>query len=238
MPQNLFGSGAQSSFSHDDPWTGIRRSGSSSSSASPYPYSSDARGFLEDELVGRENVARTQAGAQLGAAGMQSSTAYARMHQDRQRFNQVLSLLQGQMSRTGQPVAVGGGDQPAITAGPIWDPQQIQEQVNAARGGIDAQTGTRMRGAAQQTAGRGFGGSRSPLLMALQGRIQGQGMAAGADAERGIRWDSAEGNAGHQLKGQMAQESQFAARRAEEIERQRVAQSGMNALLQALSGLA
>ncbi len=196
-----------------------------------------ARDFQQDELSTQENIARMNAGPAWARAFADSAAATMKDN----RARDIFSWLKGQFGAGGAAGGAGGLEggaaaQPQITAGPVWGPQQVQEQVNAARSGIDARTGTQMRQARQSTAGRGFG-SNSPLLAALEAGIQGRGMAQGSDAERGIRWDSAQGNAAQMLKGQTAQEAQFAARRQEEIERQRNQLSTMNALIQAMSGL-
>lgn len=144
-------------------------------------------------------------------------------------YPHVLNLIMKQMGQgRGGPV----GHQPTITPGAVWTPEQVQGQVNAARSGIDASTATQQRQAAQSTAGRGFGGS-SPLLQALQSQIAGRGMASSADAERGIRWDAATGNAKHLLASQQAAEQQYANRQKEAIDRG----SQMSYLLQALSSM-
>jgi len=195
--------------------------------------------FDQSTFMGRYN-----ADAQVRAAQAAAGPQYQKLKDQRELRNNLLNWLSPKINQawdergtTGGALssALGGG--PAISAGPIWDPQQIQQRVNATRAQTDMGTASKMRQAAEQTAGRGFG-AQSPLLMALQGNLQNQGMASNAQAENDIRWGAAQGNAGQVLKGQAFRENQYAARQGEEIERQKAAQSSMNALLQMLGGMA
>jgi hypothetical protein len=155
------------------------------------------------------------------------------------RFNSVFPWLQGQMSSLMGGMATAGGQSgpsPEITVGGVWDPQQVQQQVNSARAHNDQATQTQSRLAASQAAGRGFG-SRSPLTMALQGQLQNQNMAQNATAGREIRWNAAKGNADQRLKSQTAREAQFSNRMTEDIERKKPVFGTMNAMLSALGGM-
>lgn len=188
----------------------------------------------------RAMEAQRQAGeTQRARIGARASTAGVRADQD--RFNTVFPWLQGQLGQLGSAMfnPVGGQSPPSpdITVGPIWDGSQVQQQVNAARAGGDQATQSRIATMQKQTAGKGFG-ANSPLAQALGAGMMNQNLATNMDAERGIRWDAAEGNAGHVLKTQQAREQQFASRQEEDIARRRTQMQGYSALVAALSGLA
>lgn len=157
-----------------------------------------------------------------------------------QRFNTIWPWLQGQLGgmSKGGPATAGGasGQGPDITAGPVWNEQQMQQQVNAGKARTDQQTQTAQREASAGAAGRGFGGS-SPLVQALQGQLAGQGMAAKSAGEQQTRWNAAQGNAQQTLGSQQARESQFASRQQEDIARRRPFFDLQTALIGTLGGL-
>lgn len=153
------------------------------------------------------------------------------------RFNTLLPILQQGMGQFSSMVGGGGGPGPRIDTGGVWNPQQVQQQVNASRATTDQTAAARNRQTQASLGGRGFG-TRSPLLAALQGQTQNQAMATNAASERQIRWDASQGNAQHRLAGQTAAEDQFASRQREDIERRRTALGSWNALLASIAGLA
>lgn len=111
-------------------------------------------------------------------------------------FNQVSPLLTGLVGNAGNGDRVGGTNSPPpdITRGGIWSPQQVDEQVNAAKSANAANADRTTRGNATSLAAQGFG-SRSPLLAALNASTQMQRAGADATADRETRWNAAEGNA-------------------------------------------
>lgn len=175
-----------------------------------------------------------------------------------QRFQQVLPLFEQQMSAfqdslknfsaggTGSftggsftpPQTGASGNQPHISAAPVFTPGQIQGQVNAGWANANQQAQTQQHQAANQFAGRGFS-SRSPALAALQGQFEQQAMQTGADTERQTRLGSAQANAGQVLSAQQAQEAQYASRQQEALgyaginSQQGIAAMNANAQLQA-----
>lgn len=158
-----------------------------------------------------------------------------------QHFKMLFPMLSGAfggLGPAGMATAGGGpvGTQPTISAGPVWNPQQVQQQVNASHASTDAETATHQNEAAASAGARGFS-SQSPLVAALQGQMASAGMGQKADAERGIRWDAAAGNAKQTLTGQQAREGQYASRQSEDIERRKPYFAMQNALLSALGGL-
>lgn len=178
---------------------------------------STPEGFLDPDTKYTQDTAR------IGLGNQQS------------RFNQVfgaLSPLLGQLGQWGANSQQIGGT-PTINTNPIWNPQQIQQQVNAGRAQNDQATQTQMRLAGQQMAGRGFG-ANSPLAAAIQGQLAGQNLATNADTERQTRMGMTQANAGHQLGAQTAWEAAYADRLKPWLS---YAGSTQNALLAALSGL-
>lgn len=158
-----------------------------------------------------------------------------------QRFETIFPWLQGQWGQFNSTATggVGGsqvGQQPEIATGPIWNPQVIQQQVNARRGSIAQQSQGNLRRAKQRLSGQGFG-ANSPLLAELEAMYGGQSMAQQAAANRDIRQTAAQQNANQIFQTQQAREGQFASRQREDIERRRTLAQNQNALLAALAGL-
>lgn len=157
-----------------------------------------------------------------------------------QRFDTLLPWIQGQMgSAMATASAPGGasGTGPQIDAGPIWSPQDIQQQVNARTATNDAATQSRVRGMQRQIGASGFG-SNSPLAMALQGQYQNQNLQTNTANARDTRMNATSENAGHLFKTQMGRESQYASRMDEDIRRRTASLNTYNALLSALGSLA
>lgn len=157
------------------------------------------------------------------------------------RFNQVFPWLQGQLGSltSGGGLATAGGQSPPspeITVGGVWNPQQVQQQVNSARATSDQTTANRVRSIGQDTASRGFGSS-SPLLQALQGQAYAANLGTNTANEREIRNNAAQQNSQQLLSTQSARENQFANRQKESIERTKPYWQTMNSLIGALGGL-
>lgn len=158
-----------------------------------------------------------------------------------QRFDTVFPWLQGQLGSafSGGGMASAGGQSPPspeITVGGVWNPQQVQQQVNAARAGNDQTTAKRVQSAGQDMASRGFGSS-SPLLQALQGQAYAANLGTNTTNEREIRNNAGQQNAQHLLGTQSARENQFASREKADIARRAPYWQTMNSLVGALSGL-
>jgi hypothetical protein len=103
---------------------------------------------------------------------------------------------------------VGGNAPPsvALPSATVFDPNQVQQQVNAARAQGDAQAGDEIGRQQAQFAGRGFG-LRGPALAALEAQIRTGAAASNADQERQIRLDAAQANATQGVRvGQLANE--------------------------------
>jgi hypothetical protein len=186
--------------------------------------------------------AKTAADAGLKRAEIEAEAAKYPYELKQQRFQQIFPWLQNQLSGMWAqgPARAGGGQigtQPTISASPIWDQSQIQQQVNSQRAANDAATAGRIRSIEQSTAGRGYGAG-SPLAMALGQMAQNQNLMTNTQNEQQTRWNAAQGNARQVLAGQQAQEAQFAARQQEDIERRKPYFGTLNALIGALGGLA
>jgi hypothetical protein len=157
------------------------------------------------------------------------------------KFNNVWGALSGLLGKfgNGPPTTIGGnsGQGPAINAGPVYNPQQIQEQVNAAQAKNEATSATKTKTAREALGGRGYG-QMAPQMAAMSQAMTAGLMNANADAGRNIRQGAAQMNADQVLKGQTAREGQYAARQSEQIARERPYWQQQNALIAALSGLA
>lgn len=197
-----------------------------------------AAGQQRDIAASQQNLATQQRGeTQRAQIAARASTAPARMQQ--QRFNTVYGDIRNQLGQMGATFGQVGGQSPPspeITVGGVWSPDQVQQQVNAARAGNDQATQARQAVMQRQMAGRGFG-ANSPLAMALGVGMGNQNLATNTGAEREIRWNAAQGNAQHQLATQQAREQQFASRQDEDIRRRQSQLQAYSALLGALGGL-
>lgn len=154
-------------------------------------------------------------------------------------FGTISPLLQ-QLMGNQNPGGLVGGQNPAtpqVDASPIWNPQQIDQQVNSAKANNAQSADTQSKAAQTKLSAQGFG-SKSPLLAALEGNIGQARMGADADAERGIRWDAASGNAGQVLKGQMANQNAAVAFNGQDIDRRKANNQYQTSLLSILGGLA
>lgn len=204
------------------------------------------------QTMGLQHEQLAQQGA-LAREGFQSSQAIARMNADASRypatlaqgrFNQIFPILSGAFGGTHGTGGGGGvgtpggptGTQPRIDANPIYNEQQIQQQVNSQRAANDTATQGRVRQNTQDLAGRGAG-TQSPLLMALNQAAMGQNLQTNTANERDMRWNAAGGNAQHVLAAQQAQEAQYANRQQEAIGRTQAANVARNSILSALAGL-
>ena len=189
-------------------------------------------------VAGRDRMGQQwdNSAAVAGQAGIEQ----ARMNIEAKdkRFNQIFPYLAGQIGQ-GNAAMAGGQSPPSpeIRVGGVWNPQQVQQQVNAARAGNDQQAGGQMQRQQQELASRGFG-SNSPLLMALRGQTQAANMATNTSNEREIRQNAQQQNVQQILASQQAREGQFASRQREDIERRKPYWANQNALIAALSGLA
>lgn len=163
----------------------------------------------------------------------QLDLAQARDARSQQAFDLLRngSLLQNALTAGGQ-----SGPSPEITVGGVLNPQQIQQQVNAARAANDMATGSRITDTNRSLAGRGFGAG-SPLAAALSTGMQNQNLATNTANEREIRLGGAQMNSGQLLRSQMAREEQFGRRQQEDIERRRPYFQTQASLLAALAGM-
>lgn len=154
------------------------------------------------------------------------------------RWAAMWPWLQGQMGGLLSSAPGGSsGPSPEITVGGVFNPQQIQQRVNAARASNDQAMRTTQRGQAEQLAGQGFGSS-SPLLHALYGQAAAANQATNTANERELRNNAAEVNAKHVLSTQGARESQHASRMQEDIERRRNQIALYSNLLSAITSMA
>lgn len=153
-------------------------------------------------------------------------------------WQSAFNLLSGRLGANQNPYTIGGGSGagPAIDASPIWNPQQIQQNVNSSNAKTDASAAGLAKRNAGSLTGRGFGGS-SPLLAALNQSNANAALASKTDSERNFRQTAAQDNSTQLLNAQKAQEGQFASRQQEAIQRAQPYFQQTNALIAALSGL-
>lgn len=191
-----------------------------------------------------QGFAREQLGTQqAGETQRANIAANASMYPAKlamERFGQVFPYLQSRFNQygpnNGGPASTNGNS-PEITVGPVWNGQQIQQQVNQSRAANDAATQSQQRQMQQQLGGQGFG-SNSPLAAALGSGMQNQNLMTNTQNETGIRNNAAQVNAGQVFNTQQARSQQFAQRQQEGLQAAQIRAGQGNALLAALAGLA
>ena len=153
------------------------------------------------------------------------------------KWNQAFGALTGMLGTN--PFQIGGQNtqQPEITTGGVYTPQQIDQQVSATRAKNDQATATAQKQAADAATGRGFG-VNSPLIAALQNNLAGQGIAANAAAENQIRQTAAQQNAQQLLGTQTERQNAWEAANTLAIQRAKPYFDRQNALIAALAGIA
>jgi len=194
---------------------------------------------VDPDLTAKNEYDRQLRGKGLADAQIAIQPATEANAFKQQRFNAIFPWLTGQMGNLQSNMARPGGQSgmsPEITVGGVLNPQQIQQQVNAARSGNDQSAATQMQGQTATTAGQGFG-ANSPLLAALHGQTMASNLATNTGNERDIRLQAATGNAQNLLATQGARETQFANRQREDIQRRTPIWGAYGSLLGALSGL-
>lgn len=142
----------------------------------------------------------------------------------------------GGMGGAGGAGGAGGGQQPLISARPVYTPGDVQQQVNLQRSSNDQATAGKMRQMDNSLAGRGFG-TGSPLAQALGVGMQQGNLATNTQNETQTRMSAKQMNAGQVLQGQQAQEAQFANRQKEALGRAGVYQNYLSSALAAVAGM-
>ncbi len=188
--------------------------------------------FAQNALLER---LRTQNQYGLEAMSQAGQTQRANIAADAAKYS--TNVRQGNVS-TYSPWAMGNyatiaahqvPTSPEISVGPVWNPQQIQQQVNAGRAKNDQGTAAQGMATEEALAGKGYG-ANSPLLVALQGQQRMSNLGQNADLERQTRMGAQQANVDQILKSQQARATEFLG--AEDIKAKRD-----QALLQANSAI-
>lgn len=169
-----------------------------------------------------------------------SQSGYSYTPQQQAWLNALYPQLMTKYAGAQQPQlnqAIGGQD--VVTPGPIWNEQQIQNRVNQGGATSDQSLATQQRVLSGTLAGRGFG-ANSPLYQSLATNMGMQNLAQKQGNENALRWNAAQGNAEHLLKGQTALAQEDVARKELANQVYNTQMQGytaqQNALLQALYG--
>ena len=167
---------------------------------------------------------------QMALINAQNAPQMAQLKQSAALSSKLLPMLKTETT--------GGGTSypypaPNFTVGPVWNPQQIQQQTNASRAQADMRAATQSRNMLSGVGARGFSPT-SPLIQAMQSNIDSQNLIANSTADREIAWNAAQGNAQHTLAGESARE-QAVSQRFGDITAGRAAFT--SALLSALAGI-
>lgn len=177
--------------------------------------------------------------AQAAHAGDQLAATQLTEGDKMNRFNAILPMLSGQLlSGNGGAFTAGGSNTapPPITAGPVYNAQQMQQAQNANASQISAGAATQNQQTNNSLAGRGFG-SNSPLSMALQGAndSNARGQIASSNTQLGLQ--GAQANATQLTNSQNALSNQWATGNQLDINRRTPYVQQRTALLQSLAGL-
>jgi len=132
---------------------------------------------------------------------------------------------------------VGGQPRPlpAINDSPIYNQQQIQEQMNAGFAANDARTATLMRQLGQSAAGRGFGGM-SPAIEAQRTQLGIANNQANATLQRELPMQYAQANADQNFRVNNLQQQQWRDFEQQDIERRKAAQDYLTRLMAMFGG--
>lgn len=202
------------------------------------------RGYDVTQEGNRMTADVAREGQQLGAEttrrgqDLQFQASMAPINWARERFNSVFPVFQQALEGGFGSERVGGTNTPTpgITVGGVYSPQQIDQQVNAAKASSASDAATQKRMVEQQAGARGMS-SRSPLVAALSGGIDAARMVGDADAERGIRFDAAGANAKQQLATETQRANVWAQNNQLDINRRQAIANQQNQLLAALAGI-
>lgn len=159
------------------------------------------------------------------------------------RFNAVWpyyqSLLSGLAGKIGNGAYSVGGQSaapPHISAGPVYDQQTTQQQINQQRAQTDQQAAGQVAQQQRQLAGQGYGAG-SPLAQLLHATTLGQAQGANANMATNLRFNSAQANSSQLLNSQNAQSNQWNQAQTQDIERRKTYVSALTGLLGGLGGL-
>ena len=144
-------------------------------------------------------------------------------------LDKLLPLLGSAFGSAGGSGSLGG-QQPMINTGPIYTPQQTQQQVNRGVAANDSQFAGLLRMLAGRFGGAGFS-QNSPLLASLMSQAGAQNIAANTNVRTQLPFDIASGNASHLLQSQAAAENQFSNRQQEQLAAQRNAVAMLSSVL-------
>lgn len=133
-------------------------------------------------------------------------------------------------STVGSQVGGQAGPQPAINTNPIYSPQQIQQQMNAAFSSNDSRTATLMKQLMESSAARGFGGN-SPAMQAQQTQLGIANNVANATAQREIPLQYAQPNADQAYRVNQLQQTQWQQQQDQDIRRRQIQQQQLGQLL-------
>jgi hypothetical protein len=206
------------------------------------------QGLQSQALASQQNQLQSQLASQGAQAQIAASASEYPANLQQSRFNTVYPQLSGLLSSMGgtatgganqTPLQAAGQLQPGnpISAAPVLNPQQIQQQVNTSRAATDASAATQERNQSATLAGRGLG-ANSPLASLLNAGTQQNALTANSANETALRYNAAQGNAAQVLQGQQAQSAQNLGAQAAATARQQPIYQQQNSLLAALAGMA
>lgn len=153
-----------------------------------------------------------------------------------QLFDRLYPNLQGMLGQNGTFGMVGGqvSPQPAFTPSPVYTPDQINQQVNAAVAANDRRYQTAGRQLDTSNAIRGFG-AFSPMSQALHQSLSMGNIGENARAEREIPFQAAQSNSDAMFRGNQLLQSMWQSREDSDIRRRQAQLTGLNSIISLLS---
>lgn len=193
-----------------------------------------------DPTMAHERMAKQQADTTRYGADLANQLGKAQLAQKGNQFNTVWGGLSGLLGglNGSHGSSVGGTNTPqaAIDTSPIWNQDQINQQVNQSRAQSLQGAQGQQQAMAAKMSGQGFG-SQSPALLQMQNNAMSQALGQAASNENNQRWAAAQGNASHVLNAQKAGEQNWADYNQADIERRKTSTGYATGLMSALAGL-
>lgn len=147
-----------------------------------------------------------------------------------QLFDKLYPNMSGMFD--GSSTRVGGqvGQQPSFSPSPVYNDQQIREQVNASVSANDTRYGTFGRSLNDSQAARGFGAS-SPAAEAMRNTLRMGNARENAVAEREIPFQAAQANQDAMFRGQQLQQQMWRDNEDSDIRRRQAQLQGFSSIL-------
>lgn len=182
----------------------------------------------EQKFAREEAERQRQFTAQQNDLNRQAQLAPLNFRQ--QLFDKLYPGLSGMFSGTGSTVGGQVGQQPSFAPSPVYNDDQIRQQVNASVSANDTRYGTFGRLLNDSQAARGFG-SASPAAEAMRNTLRMGNARENAVAEREIPFQAAQANQDAMFRGSQLQQQMWRDREDSDIRRRQAQLQGFSSIL-------